>query len=808
MLSLRRSLFLSATLFFLSVLPSVAFAATYYVRADGTVTCAGKASATSASAASTALNMAQFNACTFSPGDTVYFSALGGNFTRQMTVPSSGTAPSYITYSGIDGDTPLIDVSASSTNSGGILVSDKSYVEVKNFQIKGSGGNDGLTVMGQSGVEGYTVTVRNVGVISNYGSSDATNDHDCFDISGSGQALFYNITAYGCRENPALTGSHQALTLHQDAKVKVYTARFGDSNYWIVNTADSLLEVHSLTASSALIAGLGPPGSATASWRTDIYDSTLTVNSGRLYSGTNGANRYATTTIKNSTIDITSGTAGYVFETLILSNDTINISVSSQLSVSTNGTLTMSGNTINLTTTSYTFSSEAAGAMINFYNNVVSGPSTAGNVFRFQDAGGGNIYNNIFKNWAASVFLAWLYGNATGNINFYNNTFYNSAKQGYAFRLGLVDGDTSGTNLYVRNNVFYNVNDVLVFGKPTTSANPSYNDYYNSSNEGGARSITSDPKFINPGTDFSLQSDSPVIDAGIDLGLTTDYTGNAIYGPPDFGAYEYQPPKVMGTNEPDTTAETRVYGDGNFHYTNSTGGTTANLSIRPIAAATTDFLDLTISKWNTSDDYSKSWTESSSTLGVKGVAHTIGDLQPGRHYNVKVDGSLAASSITGAACTNGVCLASSTGSITFTYTGGYSTKTFAIQEAPSSSLGAGGAANYWRRLYENGLAPPDFVEWWENGSQTSSSSSASSLSPPASAPASPPLAYVPPPRPLRLTPLDRKALRVRRLLEGGQSALQAPPSTPAIHSTARIKLMLDRVEQRRLNRVRKWERRR
>ncbi|MDO8469086.1 MAG: hypothetical protein Q7S29_05000 [Candidatus Peribacter sp.] len=42
--------------------------------------------------------------------------------------------------------------------------------------------------------------------------------------------------------------------------------------------------------------------------------------------------------------------------------------------------------------------------------------------------------------------------------------------------------------------------------------------------------------------------------------------------------------------------------------------------------------------------------------------------------------------------------------------------------------GAGGAANYWRRLYENGLAPPDFVEWWEGGSQTSSSSSASSVS--------------------------------------------------------------------------------
>ncbi|OHB81418.1 MAG: hypothetical protein A2V98_17145 [Planctomycetes bacterium RBG_16_64_12] len=37
----------------------------------------------------------------------------------------------------------------------------------------------------------------------------------------------------------------------------------------------------------------------------------------------------------------------------------------------------------------------------------------------------------------------------------------------------------------------------------------------------------------------------------------------------------------------------------------------------------------------------------------------------------------------------------------------------------SSALGAGGAAAHWRRLYEDGLAPPDFVEWWENGNQTS-----------------------------------------------------------------------------------------
>jgi len=38
------------------------------------------------------------------------------------------------------------------------------------------------------------------------------------------------------------------------------------------------------------------------------------------------------------------------------------------------------------------------------------------------------------------------------------------------------------------------------------------------------------------------------------------------------------------------------------------------------------------------------------------------------------------------------------------------------------STGAGGSATYWRRLYEDGLASPDFVEWWEGTSgQTASS---------------------------------------------------------------------------------------
>ena len=50
--------------------------------------------------------------------------------------------------------------------------------------------------------------------------------------------------------------------------------------------------------------------------------------------------------------------------------------------------------------------------------------------------------------------------------------------------------------------------------------------------------ITTDPAFVST-TDFHLQAGSPCINAGIDVGLTTDYDGQAVSDPPEIGAYEY-----------------------------------------------------------------------------------------------------------------------------------------------------------------------------------------------------------------------------------------------------------------------------
>lgn len=205
-------------------------------------------------------------------------------------------------------------------------------------------------------------------------------------------------------------------------------------------------------------------------------------------------------------------------------------------------------------------------------------------------------------------------------------------------------------------------------------------------------SLESDPQFVNyAGANYSLQAVSPAIDSGtniLPISITTDYVGNPIYGTRDIGAYEYQPPYDMGTDELDIAANVRVYGDGKFRNTETVGGTTADLSVVPQASQTTKWLD--ISK---ADDESaiiweanhKKWKESSTTLGETDTLHTIGDLTAGKSYTLVIDGNPASEdpttgNITSSDCVDSLCTADGTGKITFTYTGGYSEHTFDIDD--------------------------------------------------------------------------------------------------------------------------------
>jgi len=191
-------------------------------------------------------------------------------------------------------------------------------------------------------------------------------------------------------------------------------------------------------------------------------------------------------------------------------------------------------------------------------------------------------------------------------------------------------------------------------------------------------------------TDYSLQYDSPLIDMGIDTDLTTDILGNPIYGTPDIGAYEYQPPFTFVADKISQTGSARLYSDGQYRMTTASSTTaTANFSVTPAEgsyyATTTQYMDITIDSWLTSGTYNKQWT-ATSTAGdflthATSTIYTIGDLAPSTYYQFKLDGVASTTAIiNNSQCTNGVCLSDSSGSLTFTYQGGYSTHTFALEK--------------------------------------------------------------------------------------------------------------------------------
>ncbi|MFA5272559.1 MAG: DUF2341 domain-containing protein [Candidatus Peribacter sp.] len=100
----------------------------------------------------------------------------------------------------------------------------------------------------------------------------------------------------------------------------------------------------------------------------------------------------------------------------------------------------------------------------------------------------------------------------------------------------------------------------------------------------------------------------------------------------------------------------------------------------------------------------------------------------------------------------------------------------------SASLGAGGGASYWRRLYEDGIAPSDFVEWWENGSQTSSASSALSVSSSSSSSSSS--------DPYRLLNTSQESSPSFTAAEGASSSSAAP-----VQSSVRTERICARVDR-------------
>lgn len=156
-------------------------------------------------------------------------------------------------------------------------------------------------------------------------------------------------------------------------------------------------------------------------------------------------------------------------------------------------------------------------------------------------------YNFIGLADAYGIFLQHSDGGTADTTKIFNNTFYENTLSGVSANVPTI----------IKNNIFYNNGpvDVNIWGISSglkTSNNLWYrlsgnvlkfnSINYNMSTikEFEATAKSTDSLFVDTGSDFSLQTNSPVIDAGIDVGITEDILNNPIVGKPDIGAFEYQ----------------------------------------------------------------------------------------------------------------------------------------------------------------------------------------------------------------------------------------------------------------------------
>ncbi|MFH1559360.1 MAG: right-handed parallel beta-helix repeat-containing protein, partial [Patescibacteria group bacterium] len=168
------------------------------------------------------------------------------------------------------------------------------------------------------------------------------------------------------------------------------------------------------------------------------------------------------------------------------------------------------------------------------------------------------VYSNISYGNATGVSL----GGTSYNNNIYNNTFVDNRIGFYYDSTGA--GNTSKNNLIADNTKEgggVTSNWGIHGDADATNITSDYNAIYNNETNTNLHTEGSNSVYTNTylNSNYTLAWNSPAIDAGTDLGLTTDYAGNPIYGTPDIGAYEYQPPYAMGSNHPDTDADVRIY---------------------------------------------------------------------------------------------------------------------------------------------------------------------------------------------------------------------------------------------------------
>jgi hypothetical protein len=557
------------------ILLGISHAATYYLRADGTVTAANKANATGCGAANTAMNITQHNAATFAAGDTITLCDTGGVFRDAAALlpptSGSGTGASIITYNA--SGTPI--VSGASAITGWTQVGATNVYQAACDWTANSLYEDGV----KRTKKAWNTNIATTDLAVNQWTLDTTGDLVYVWASDGADPdthlMELSKLSYAMRNNNKVSLTFIGITFRNNNDGSDGVVSLGYNTIADVTFQNCIIEKG--YGVGVYINGAVAPTNATISNNTIQNNARWGVHAAFPFTGTliiNGntiSGNGFDSVINNQQYD---GIHGKIDGASIYDNI-----------VHDNGTICRAVNEC-----SGIYYSTASAAVVNIYRNTVYNHPNGGAI---QVRGSSNIYQNklygnsgsgvdINTNGAINVahviYYNLIYGNGLiasaaskgigvvkeagqMSLTLYNNTIYQNTSAAGGSEVKI---DQDLTALTMKNNIINTTATRYALSMVTQTAATIDNNliykanvkpvYYNADERTWATwqgygfdtvGVNADPLFIST-SDFHLQSTSPAINAGVDVGLTKDYEGNPVPAKhravrkPDIGAYEYQ----------------------------------------------------------------------------------------------------------------------------------------------------------------------------------------------------------------------------------------------------------------------------
>jgi phosphodiesterase/alkaline phosphatase D-like protein len=133
---------------------------------------------------------------------------------------------------------------------------------------------------------------------------------------------------------------------------------------------------------------------------------------------------------------------------------------------------------------------------------------------------------------------------------------------------------------------------------------------------------------------------------------------------------------ISNFRRPFLQGTTSIGSDGNSALTIGLAGLASTESVNMSIVPSSDSVGVAVQNWNTSGDYLRQWTESSTSPGTS-TMHTMGDLTPGKYYSIWYTKDGGSKTLWQTLQANG------SGQISFNYDQGYSTVSYELRAAPA-----------------------------------------------------------------------------------------------------------------------------